>query len=468
MVILIYMEYFVGNSVCHFVNPVIKKQKKETIFMKKLRVLILTAIAILAFASTAGAVNIGDVVGEAVYSDIGAFINNYPIKSYAIDGQTVMIAEDLRAYGCDVVWDNATRSLTITKSANDISGNRVFKPTKPTGEHFDDILYTDIAVYINGERVPSYAINGYTMITIEEFGAVMDGFEWSQELRAAKAWIDGKSVAEYEPVPYRTYEAFIRPDYEDSGNIEGYFDFNSDGTDEKYLVEPSENELKVLIGDYNVVTEMYEGSVDILYITNLFGGDNWSLAVITNEVSGDPRLRLITYTDAGLKLETFKTFTEDEYSANEIVENHLWLGYADKYYFNVDDNGVLTIRQNTPSIGMWDVYMTYQYTDGLYEFIDTSYYEIAPDFMTEREYFFNEMSDHEKAMWYGGYMKAYTDCRYSGFTIKKGEYFRVTHDDGHNYIFIEKADGNMCWVKLDYETSSEMYNLNPNFFYMAG
>ena len=35
-------------------------------------------------------------------------------------------------------------------------------------------------------------------------------------------------------------------------------------------------------------------------------------------------------------------------------------------------------------------------------------------------------------------------------------------------IFVEKADGNMCWVKMDFENFSQITDLNPNFFYVAG
>lgn len=435
--------------------------------MKKIRVLILTAIAMLALCVTANAAKIGDVVGEAVYSDIGAYINHFPIKSYAIDGQTVMVAEDLRAYGCDVVWDNSTRSLYITTSANDIIGTTVFKPSQPTGTHFADLLYTDIAVYINGRKIPSYAINGYTMITIEDFGAAMSGFTWVQDIRAAKAWIDGKNMTSYKPINPRTICVYDGVDYEGKNNLSGYFDFNNDGTEEFYSLNTLNdgNQIKTTIGNYTNTSEMYWGVIGAAYICNLDSGDNWSLAVITNEESGDPRFRIYTYTNNGLKLEKFKYYYEEDYTQYAEIKDHLWIGYVHKHYFNVDADGVITVREQTASDGMWNIYTTYQFNGSEYEFIDTSYYEIIPDFMFEREFYYDDMSAYEKQMWYSGWIKAYTNFRYSGFSIKKGEYFRVTHDDGHNFIFIQKADGNMAWVKLDY---SDMYDLNPHFFYMAG
>lgn len=45
-----------------------------------------------------------DVIGEALNTDITAYVDDVPIRSYNIDGWTGIVAEDLREYGFDVVW----------------------------------------------------------------------------------------------------------------------------------------------------------------------------------------------------------------------------------------------------------------------------------------------------------------------------------------------------------------------------
>ena len=144
--------------------------------------------------------------GEALNTDIVAYINNFAIPSYAVNGTTVIVAEDLRNYGFDVQWDSATKTLGITRSPwNTIVGMSFYENIEPVGSKFCDLYYTDIAVYAGNTRLTSYAMNGYTMIPIEEltmFGEV----HWSQDIRAIKLWIEGMNMSKYlvKPATYPT------------------------------------------------------------------------------------------------------------------------------------------------------------------------------------------------------------------------------------------------------------------------
>ncbi len=142
--------------------------------------------------------------GEALNTDIVAYINNYSIPSYAVNGTTVIVAEDLRNYGFDVQWDGATKTLGITRSPwNTIVGMSFYENIEAVGSRFCDLYYTDIAVYAGNTRLTSYAMNGYTMIPIEEltmFGEV----HWAQDIRAIKLWIDGMNMSPYLVKP-KTY-----------------------------------------------------------------------------------------------------------------------------------------------------------------------------------------------------------------------------------------------------------------------
>lgn len=67
---------------------------------KRIAFVIITVVAAVLFALGASAV--GEIAGSAVRTDIAAYINNYPISSYNIDGYTAVIAEELSDYGFTV------------------------------------------------------------------------------------------------------------------------------------------------------------------------------------------------------------------------------------------------------------------------------------------------------------------------------------------------------------------------------
>lgn len=120
----------------------------------------------------------------AVKSDIKAYIDYTPIRSYNIDGYTYVIAEELRNYGFDVIWNNDDRTLRIyrkeltapiyTKELFDLD----FDPVSSSY-----IIYpTDIKTYLNGSEVNSFNIGGQTVIQIDELSNY-GIFEWHAENR---------------------------------------------------------------------------------------------------------------------------------------------------------------------------------------------------------------------------------------------------------------------------------------------
>ena len=109
-----------------------------------MRKIIFVIWALWLMASSAGAAEIGDVVGETYHTDIAAYVNNYSIPSYAANGISVIVAEDLRACGFDVSWNDAERSLTITRNPDLKPVGMVVRKNGAAGIRFMDILYTDI------------------------------------------------------------------------------------------------------------------------------------------------------------------------------------------------------------------------------------------------------------------------------------------------------------------------------------
>ncbi|NCB52770.1 MAG: hypothetical protein EOM54_12985, partial [Clostridia bacterium] len=112
--------------------------------------------------------------GQVLYTDIGVRIDEQPIEAYNIGGHTYIIAEDLRGYGFDVVWDAAVRTLSVTRdSATDrsfLSKDKinVKKSDIPVGRRAFDVYATDIKTTVGGREVNAYNISGRTLIRITE------------------------------------------------------------------------------------------------------------------------------------------------------------------------------------------------------------------------------------------------------------------------------------------------------------
>ena len=181
--------------------------------MKKFISLILAIVVSLSCFGMVASAKVGDVIGTALHTDIVVYINNFAVPSYAVNGQSVIVAEDLRNFGFDVVWNQYNRSLTITRnSQTDVTPMYVGKGYA-TGAKFTNILETDIGVWAAGTKLTSYAMNGYTMIPVEEltmFGEVY----WVQEERALKMWVDDLYInADKQVVSYRYYTGSSAPDF---------------------------------------------------------------------------------------------------------------------------------------------------------------------------------------------------------------------------------------------------------------
>ena len=155
--------------------------------MKKLLSLIL-GISIFTAVMPVSA-KLGDIEGYTKYTDIVAYINHFAIESYNVNGKTCVVAEDLANYGFTVSWDNAARSLNITRDYGNNKINQYSVPyeTDPSmvGKDALPILSSDIKTLVNGVEAISYNINGKTVVDFESlsaFGPVV----WDSGLRVIK------------------------------------------------------------------------------------------------------------------------------------------------------------------------------------------------------------------------------------------------------------------------------------------
>ena len=158
--------------------------------MKKIIAVVLCAVLMLSCFSMVASAKVGDVIGLALHTDIVAYINHYAIPSFAVNGQSMIVAEDLRNFGFDVIWNQWDRTLKIYRNHQTKVNKMQFAKTGRSGSKFANVLETNIKVYANGKLIPSYNIDGYTLIPMEElyvFGPVF----WVPEERAIKLWVDG-------------------------------------------------------------------------------------------------------------------------------------------------------------------------------------------------------------------------------------------------------------------------------------
>lgn len=146
--------------------------------MKKLLFVFVATLMLLVVVSVVASAKVGDVVGHTRYTDIIASINNHNIASFNIDGNTGIVAEDLKNYGFNVQWVPESKSLYITRaSTNTITSTYTSPEVSPSmlGQIAEEILYTDIKCYINGSFKDSYNVNGQTIINFNDlacFGSV--------------------------------------------------------------------------------------------------------------------------------------------------------------------------------------------------------------------------------------------------------------------------------------------------------
>ena len=118
----------------------------------------------------------GTPIGYFYATDIKAYVDGHYIPSFSLNGRTVIVVEDLKAYGFNLHWDGENRILTAS-AKEPPETYPVFDPDVSnikTGTKIGAIYATDIITEINGIRYETFAINGWMVVTIEDIGK-LDG-----------------------------------------------------------------------------------------------------------------------------------------------------------------------------------------------------------------------------------------------------------------------------------------------------
>ena len=122
----------------------------------------------------------GEPMGWVLYTDIVAYIDGHPIRSYNIAGNTYVIVEDLMDYGFSVTWDPSGPRLVIGDRTGVVSST--YTPAENTGTPGAPAmpyLYTDITTWIHGTQITGYNIGGYTVICMDDLARFYaDDYIW--------------------------------------------------------------------------------------------------------------------------------------------------------------------------------------------------------------------------------------------------------------------------------------------------
>lgn len=187
--------------------------------MKKLIAFLLSVGTVL------GSVNVVHAQKIAVKSDIRAYIDYTPIKSYNVDGYTYVIAEELRNYGFDVVWSNEDRSLRIVRKdfTTPVYTKELAEGDLDAQGSSYKIFDTDIKTYLNGDVVNSYNIGGRTVMQIDEL-TKCGSFKWNADDRRVDVGLfavelqklyedaEGKTEIVYDGEPNNKYTGQVNAD----------------------------------------------------------------------------------------------------------------------------------------------------------------------------------------------------------------------------------------------------------------
>ena len=153
--------------------------------MKKRIALFLSVLMLLAaIPSPAFAAVPGEVIGAVLYTDVVAYIDGFPIRSYNINWYTYIVAEDLLQYGFSVRWIPENKQLVIdpTHTGTPDTYSAAYVPEKNThvaGEYAMPYLYTEITTWIGERQITGYNIGGYTCIGMDDLAeAFAESYVW--------------------------------------------------------------------------------------------------------------------------------------------------------------------------------------------------------------------------------------------------------------------------------------------------
>ena len=261
------------------------------------KIIIDTAVSTALIANGAIAfAQIGDVADTVYTTDILTFVDNKPIKGFAISGKTMIALEDLRNFGFSVSYDDNIRTLFVTKTHKATESMNVSVEREDVGNIVGYVYETDIEAIVNGVKVDAYAIDGKMAAAVEDLGVYADvaitaestgvferkmTYRYNNDERNLYLYTDGNEYLEN-----HSYEDMVDEYNSGAGNI---------------LVS---NDYAIHFWSLANRFEPNSGSF-YAYISYKDGADEVNLTEILRRYSIDTNNMTISYTDMEINYPTF-------------------------------------------------------------------------------------------------------------------------------------------------------------------
>ena len=298
---------------------------------------------------------IGEVIGYTVYSDVVTKINGCDVPSYSVDGRAVVATEDLRDFGFDDVFDEASRSINVTRNYDKTEVTAYYEASKVSpsviGKRALNILRTDIITYIAGQPVTGYNVDGKTMIYFEDL-ATFGGISYDESARVLNLSMEWLSDAKYREYVDRRHRITLETSSEG-----GYIRANLDDS-ELWVKTVYEGE-GALSDAYKAGDTVYYGTHDGFYAIDLNTGETkWNVAL---EASGiiafdydDEKVTALIAHSGGVRHIAVSIEGELLYDGNYTDEDGTGMNLPDAFY---DLGGNIAVLQYTDAAGaginMW-------------------------------------------------------------------------------------------------------------------
>ncbi len=283
-------------------------------------------LAAALFMSAATALAPGDVLGWVLYTDVVAYIDGVPVRSYNIEGNTYVVAEDLAEYGFGVEWNGATSTLHVTDAHRAVTAEYVPEAnTHPAGTPAMPYLYTNVKTVLGGEVVTGYNIGGFTCVCMDDLAAycasdyVWDGA--ASELRLTRRGSKPAPVVRVKETGVRIRSAYwpIREALaaaEAEGNGTAYvsaveelralYDPPRNYDEYSQLAYPTGEVARILEarGEYSAAADYYESFYRLLTVLSEYGDDCYDLLRVTEaqyrHCAAAPQVFAVTASDEGI------------------------------------------------------------------------------------------------------------------------------------------------------------------------
>lgn len=133
--------------------------------------LVLITLFAVIFTPATFSKKVGDIIGEAFYTESKAYINEHAIAVYSVNSKPAVSAENLKYYGFDVSWDSQARKIMVYQN-RDKSIDRSTCVALPDGKNIGDkaldIYHSDIAVLFDEVRIKSFNTDICTLVYLDD------------------------------------------------------------------------------------------------------------------------------------------------------------------------------------------------------------------------------------------------------------------------------------------------------------